>query len=488
MGAADRLDEFFEVSEEGSSIRTELIAGVTTFLAMAYIIVVNPSILLGAIVGFDEDGGLNPETTIDGATYTAGEVFQMLAIATILASVLATLVMALYARRPFGLAPGMGLNAFFAFTVVLAMGIPWQVALAAVFVEGIIFIAITALGVRRYVIELFPEPVKFSVGAGIGVFLLFLGLQEMEVVVPYPEGTLVELGNIAQSPVALLGLAGLALTLMLWARGITGSLIIGILTTTLAGWALILANVVDEAVLGPEALVDEETGQLSFETVLSPQYDITPLAGAFVEGLSQADAFTFALVVFTFFFVDFFDTAGTLIGVSQFGGFLDEEGDLPEIEKPLMADAVGTTFGAMVGTSTVTTYIESSTGIEEGGRTGLTALVVAALFALALVAVPLVAAIPTYASYIALVVVGIIMLQGVLDIDWSDPAWAVSAGLTITVMPLTASIANGLAAGIIAYPLIKLAMGEVREVHLGQWVTALALVGYFYVTTSGMVG
>ncbi|MCH7659569.1 MAG: NCS2 family permease [Euryarchaeota archaeon] len=458
MGTGERLRAYFDVEEQGSDVRTELIAGITTFLAMSYIILVNPTILAEAI-------------TVEG--YSTQEVQQMIAIATIVAAVVATLVMALYARRPFALAPGMGLNAFFAFTVVLGLGVPWQTALAAVFVEGLIFIAITAVGARKYVIELFPEPVKFSVGAGIGIFLLFIGLQEMQLVVA-DEATLVTLGDVAANPVAGLGVIGLVATFVLWARGIKGAIVIGIVGTALTGWLLTFVGVFERGVVTPE-------------TLASPQYDITPLAGAFIDGLADIDPLTFTLVVFTFFFVDFFDTAGTLIGVSQFGGFLDEEGDLPEIEKPLMADAIGTTVGAMLGTSTVTTFIESSTGIEEGGRTGLTALVVSALFLLSIVAVPLIAAIPAYASYLALVVVGIIMLQGVLDIHWDDPAWAVSGGLTITVMPLTYSIANGLAAGIIAYPVIKAAMGDSGNVRLGQWALAAALVGYFYVQTSGML-
>lgn len=457
MGIGERVGAYFDVGSQGSDVRTEAIAGITTFLAMSYIVLVNPVILAEAI-------------TIEG--YSTQDVQQMIAIATVLSAFVATLVMAVYARRPFALAPGMGLNAFFAFTVVLGLGIPWQTALAAVFVEGLIFVAITAVGARKYVIELFPEPVKFSVGAGIGIFLLFIGLQEMQLVVA-DESTLVALGDVAANPVAGLGVLGLAVTFVLWARGIRGAIVIGIVATALSGWILTFAGVFERGVITPE-------------TLASPQYDITPLAGAFLDGLADIDPLTFSLVVFTFFFVDFFDTAGTLIGVSQFGGFLDDEGDLPEIEKPLMADAIGTTIGAMLGTSTVTTYIESSTGIEEGGRTGLTALVVAGLFLVSLVAVPLIAAIPAYASYIALVVVGIIMLQGVLDVDWNDPAWAVSGGLTVTVMPLTYSIANGLAAGIIAYPVIKSAVGDLEDVRPGQWVLAAALVGYFYVQTSGM--
>ncbi len=471
MGVSETLAEFFEFDEHGTDFRTETIAGVTTFLAMAYIIVVNPSILTPAIFGEPPDAlGPDSTTTIGAETYTFLEVQQMLAVVTILASIIAIVVMAFYAKRPFGLAPGMGLNAFFTFTVVLLLGVPWQVALAAVFVEGLLFIALTAVGARQYIIELFPEPVKFAVGAGIGVFLLFLGLQEMQLVVAY-DATLVQLGNVLESPIAAFSLAGLVFTLLLYARGVRGSIIIGVLGTAIAAWVVTLAGLVEPGTITPESGVG------------GVQYDFTPLFWGFVDGLGMIgeDPLVFALVVFTFFFVDFFDTAGTLIGVSQIAGFLDDKGDLPDIEKPLMADAVGTTAGAMIGTSTVTTYIESSTGVEEGGRTGFTALVVGACFLVSLAAVPLITAIPTYASYLALVVVGIIMLQGVADIDWQDPAWAISGGLTITVMPLTTSIANGLAAGIISYPLVKSAMGDPRDVSLGQWVLAVTFIGYFLV-------
>jgi AGZA family xanthine/uracil permease-like MFS transporter len=482
MSVTDSLSEYFEFDEHETDLETETLAGVTTFLAMAYIIVVNPSILAPAIVGgFTDEGAPIQETTIAGEVYTYGQVVEMLTVVTILASVVAILVMALYANRPFGLAPGLGLNAFFTFTVVLILGVPWQVALAAVFVEGVIFIFLTAVGAREYIIRLFPEPVKFAVGAGIGVFLLFLGLQEMQVVVT-DDATLVTLGNVVQSPVAALSLLGLVFTLLLYARGVSGSIVVGILATAAAGYALTLAGVVERGVLEPNTVQQvQENGVGSL--LFGVQYDFTPLVFGFLDGLGLIleDPLTFALVVFTFFFVDFFDTAGTLIGVSQIGGFLDESGDLPEMDKPLMADAVGTTAGAMMGTSTVTTYIESATGVEEGGRTGFTALTVGALFALSLLVVPLVSAIPTYATYIALVVVGIIMLQGVADIDWEDPAWAISGGLTITIMPLTASIANGLAAGIMSYPLVKAAIGERADVSPGQWTLAALFVVYFAV-------
>jgi AGZA family xanthine/uracil permease-like MFS transporter len=487
MGALDSLATYFEFEKHDTDLRTETLAGATTFLAMAYIIVVNPVILMPAIMT-DPPAGMGE-----------AEVLQMLAVVTILASVVAILVMAFYARRPFGLAPGMGLNAFFAFTVVLGLNVPWQVALAAVFVEGVLFIVLTAVGARRYVIELFPEPVKFAVGAGIGVFLLFLGFLEMGVIAPYtdaegnPTGTLIELGNFLVEPTAIVAVAGLALTLFLYARGVTGSIVIGILSTAVVGWLVALFVPGQEGTFAPPETIGviREQGFAAF--LFDVQYNFLPLVEGFVQGLGQIseNPLVFLLVVFTFFVVDFFDTAGTLIGVSGIAGFLDENGDLPEIDKPLMADAIGTTVGSMIGTSTVTTYIESSTGVEEGGRTGFTALVVGLLFLAALVVVPLISLLPLYASYIALVVVGIIMLQGVADIDWNDPVWAISAGLTITVMPLTASIANGLAAGILSYPLIKSATGERRDVSLGQWVLALTLVVYyvlFFLADGGFVG
>ncbi|KDE60052.1 uracil permease [Halostagnicola sp. A56] len=491
MGVRETIAAFFGFDEYGTDLKTESIAGLTTFLAMAYIIVVNPSILTDAILYDHATGEIQSTTMIQGTEYTANELFQMIAVVTILASVVAMVVMALYANRPFGLAPGMGLNAFFTYTVVLILGVPWQLALAAVFVEGVVFIALTAVGARKYVLELFPEPVKFAVGAGIGVYLLFLGLQEIQLVVPHDD-TFITLGNVLQSPVAALSLVGLTVMLLLYARGVKGSIVIGIVSTAIAGWALTLAGVVQPDVLTPAGSYDSVTNEGIVSMLGSVQYDFTPLFWGFVDGLGMIteDPLVFAMVVFTFFFVDFFDTAGTLIGVSQIGGFLDEDGDLPEAEKPLMADAVGTTVGAMIGTSTVTTFIESSTGLEEGGRTGFTTLVVAGFFALSLLIVPIISAIPQYATYLALVVVGIIMLQGVADIDWNHPAWAISGGLTITIMPLTTSISNGLAAGIITYPLVKSAVGEYRDVSLGQWLLAISFIVYFvayFAVQAGMV-
>jgi len=465
------LQSYFNLGEHGTDVETELVAGLTTFFAMAYIIVVNPAILSQAI-------------QIEG--YTDTEVFQMIAIVTIVTSAIAMVVMGLYANRPFGLAPGLGLNAYFAFTVVLGLGIPWQTALAAVFVEGVIFIILTATGAREFIINIFPEPVKFAVGAGIGVFLLLIGLQELQVVVA-DEATLVTLGEIGSNPIALLGALGAALILILWARGTTGAILIGVLATAIAGYVLTFAGVVAPGVLVDRAVLTQvsEDGLVSMVTGI--QYDITPLAGAFLDGFQTVDPVTFGLVVMTFFFVDFFDTAGALIGIGQYGDFLDEDGQLPEISKPLMADGIGTTIGAMLGTSTITTFIESSAGVEAGGKTGLTAITIAGLFILMIPLVPLAAAIPTYASFSALVVVGIMMFKGVADIDWNDPSWSVPAALTVTVTPLTYSIANGIAVGIISYPVIKTMVDGPRDVTVGHWTMAVTLTVYFYIQTSGIL-
>ncbi|MWG34868.1 NCS2 family permease [Halomarina oriensis] len=474
---------FFEFDRYGTDLGTEVTAGVTTFLTMSYIVFLNPAIL-------------GPAITVPGMS--DGAVRSMLAVVTILSAVVATTVMALYANRPFGQAPGLGLNAFFAFTVVLGLGVAWQTALAAVVVEGVVFVLLTAVGARKFIIEAFPEPVKFSVGAGIGAFLALIGLEEMGIVVN-DDTTLVTLGNVASDPIAIVSIVGLFLTLALYARGIRGSIVIGILGTTVLGSLVTMAGLVSTGTVAPSFVVPLRLGldplvvSGGFDwaalqsQLFGAQYDISPLAGAFVTGLSGVEPFSFALIVFTFFFVDFFDTAGTLTGVGQAAGFLDEDGDLPEIEKPLMADAVGTTVGGMLGTSTVTTFIESATGVEEGGRTGMTALVVALLFLVSLAFVPLATAIPLYASHIALVVIAVVMLGNIAAVDWDDITHAVPAGLTILVMPFTFNIGYGIAAGIVSYPLVKVAVGEWEDVRPTQVALALAFVVYFVVATGGVL-
>jgi len=475
MGLGDTLVDRFSLAEHDTTVRTEVLAGLTTFLTMSYIVVVNPAILAAAI-------------TIPGRS--DAQLVSMLAVVTIVSAAVATLTMALYANRPFAQAPGLGLNAFFAFTVVLTLGVPWQTALAAVVVEGLLFIFLTAVGAREYVISLVPEPVKFAVGTGIGLFLAIIGLQAMRVVAG-DSTTFLQFNPVfAADPVAIISVVGLFFTFLLYVRGTRGAILLGVLVTAAAGYVASALGAsafpADQAPEGTTLAAAALTSEAPLQYDLAA-YDITPLVGAFLEGLTNVDALTFALIVFTFFFVDFFDTAGTLTGVSQTAGFLDEEGDLPDIDKPLMADAVGTTVGGILGTSTVTTYIESATGVEEGGRTGLTALVVGLLFVCSLALVPLAAAIPLYASHIALVVVAVIMMRNITDIQWDDLTHAVPAGMTILVMPFTFSIAYGIAAGIISYPVVKFAQGELKSVSMGQWLLAAAFVCYFVVRTSGLL-
>jgi AGZA family xanthine/uracil permease-like MFS transporter len=459
MGLTDTLGAYFDVEERGSDVGTELLAGLTTFLTMSYIIVVNPAILSAAI-----DVGEN--------------TFQLLAVVTILASIAAMLVMGLYADLPFGLAPGLGLNAFFV-VVVTQLEVPWETALAAVFVEGVLFIVLTAIGAREYVIRLFPEPVKLSVAAGIGLFLALIGLEQMRVIT----GSVSLNPVIALDPIAILATVGILLTFALWARGVRGAIVGGILITSLLGYLVSAAGVQPLEGGADQGLVETATLAPGIDAVTygAAAYDVSPLLFAFVEGFQNVEALTFALVVFTFFFVDFFDTAGTLTGLGQAAGMTDESGDFPDIDEPLMADAVGTTVGGILGTSTVTTYIESSAGIGEGGRTGLTALTIAGLFLVSLAVVPLLSVIPSFAPYVALVVVSVMMLRNVTEIAWDDLVHAVPAGLTIMIMPLTSSIAYGIAAGLLSFPVVALAAGRRDEVHPGQWLMALACIGYFAV-------
>jgi AGZA family xanthine/uracil permease-like MFS transporter len=481
MALADTLAAYFGFEEHGTNLRTEVVAGLTTFLTMSYIVVVNPAILAGV-------PDAKPGIVLQGVD--PGVVQAKIAVVTLLAAAVATLTMAFYANRPFGQAPGLGLNAFFAFTVVGALGVPWQTALAAVVVEGVVFVVLTAVGAREYVIELFPQPVKLAVGTGIGLFLAIIGLEAMHITASDP-ATFLQFNPIfASDPIAIISAVGLFLTFALYARGVRGSIIAGIVVTT--GLSYLAAGLGYSApnpdLGGGAALYTPATLTGTTQVTYSAAgYDITPLAGAFLAGFADVEALSFALIVFTFFFVDFFDTAGTLTGVGHAGGFLDAEGNLPDIDRPLMSDAVGTTVGGILGTSTVTTYIESATGVEEGGRTGMTALVVGVLFLLSLAVVPLAAAVPIHASHIALVVVAVLMMRNITDVVWDDFTEAVPAGMTILVMPFTFSIAYGIAAGIISYPLVKAAKGDLSQVRPGHWALALAFVLYFFVRTSGLL-
>ncbi len=432
------LDRLFRLREHGTTPATEVRAGVATFLTMGYILFVNPQILAEAGMPADD-----------------------VTLATALASAVATLVMGFYANYPFALAPGMGLNAYFTFGVVIGMGVSYPVALAAVFIEGLLFLLLTAGGVRTAIINAIPQTLKTATMSGIGLFLAIIGLKNGGVIVDHPE-TLVTLGDV-QSPAVLLTLFGLVLMGALLTRKVPGALLIGILAVTLIAWLAGLAPGPSRWVMLPS---------LPRETLLAFDFSLL-LTGKFVT------------VVLAFLFVDFFDTAGTLIGVGQLGGFLDDEGRLPRANRAFAADAVGTTAGAMLGTSTVTSYIESATGIEEGGRTGLTAVVVAVLFVGALFFTPIITAVPAAATAPALIIVGSLMMKGMRSLPWGQHDEAIPAFLTIAAMPLTYSIANGIALGIVSFVLVKLFSGKPGEAHPLMYALAVLLMLYYGFVAGG---
>jgi AGZA family xanthine/uracil permease-like MFS transporter len=427
------LERLFRLQENGTTVRTELEAGLTTFLTMAYILVVNPLILSEAGV------------PIDGALF-----------ATAVSAAIGSVLMGLLANYPFALAPGMGLNAYFTYSVVLGLGVPWQTALGAVFISGIVFILLTLGRIRELVVRAIPLPLKLATGAGIGLFIAFLGLKNAGIVAASP-ATLVTLGEVTTLPV-LIAIVGLIVTAALMARGWKSSIIVGIVLTAVAAYLTGVATPPSGIVAVPDA---------------SGTFLAMDLKGALALGLFQ--------VIFVFLFVDLFDTVGTLIGLGAQAGFLTKDGELPRAQRALMADAVATSAGAVLGTSTVTSYIESATGVAEGGRTGLTAVVVGVLFLLAVFFSPLAAAVPAVATAPALIIVGSLMLKNALGIDWNDTTDAVPSFLTIIAMPLTFSIANGLALGFIAYPLIKLLAGRAKEVSpLVYVLAALFVLRYAY--------
>ncbi len=426
------IERLFHLQARGATVGGELRAGTVTFLTMAYILVVNPQIL-----------------------GQAGMPAADVAFATAVAAAVATAVMGLWAGYPFALAPGMGLNAYFTFGVVLGLGLSWQVALAAVFVEGVLFLLLAVTGVRASILRSIPRSLELAVTAGIGLFLAIIGLVNGGVVVDHPV-TLVTLGE-PSSDAVVLTVAGIAVTAALATRRIEGAILWGILVVAGAAWALGMAELPERIVALPA---------LPTETFLALDF----------RGLMSAGAIG---AVLAFLFVDLFDTAGTLIGVGRLGGFVDDDGELPRADRAFAADAVGTIVGSTLGTSTVTSYVESATGVQEGGRTGLTAQVVAGWFLLSLFFVPVLTAIPPVATAPALVVVGALMMRAATDIEWSDPADAVPAFLAIAAMPLTYSIANGIALGVVTFVSIRALSGRWREVHPVLAVVALALVAYY---------
>ncbi|MGB3309116.1 MAG: NCS2 family permease [Nodosilinea sp.] len=442
----NKIAEFFNFAALRTDFRTEALAGFTSFVTMAYILIVNPAILSNAIF-------LNE----------SGDLFGELVVATGLSAALATLVMALYAKLPFLLAPGMGINAYFAFTVVLGLGIDWRVALAAVFIEGIIFILMTITNVRSKIVEAIPDAVKHATTAGIGLFIAYIALQGAGIIVP-SEATFTTLGDLRSPPTAM-ALLGLAITAALFARRVTGALLWGILGTAVLAWIFRVAPWPEGIMALPQAPTD--------------------LFGQAFVGLGEllrTNIWEMVSIIFVFLFVDLFDTIGTLTGLGSKAGYIDADGKFPGVEKAFMADAVGTTAGAVLGTSTVTTYIESASGIAEGGRSGFTALVASGLFFASILFIPFLQGIPAFATAPALIIVGVLMMSGAKNIDWDDPAAAIAAFLTIIMMPLAFSIAEGLAMGLIAYPLIKACQGKTSDTTIGMWIlAAIFLLRYIFV-------
>lgn len=410
------------------TVKREVIAGITTFLTMAYILAVNPSIL--------SDAGMDK-----GAVFTA----------TVISSVLATLIMAMYAKLPFALAPGMGLNAFFAYTVVLTMGYSWQFALTAVFIEGIIFILLTLTGLRQKIVDSMPLVLRRAISPGIGFFIAFIGLKNAGIVSASP-ATFVTMGNL-HDPAVLLAAFGILLSAVLLIKKVTGALLIGILVTTVIGIPL---------------------GVTHFTSVLDVPPSIAPVVMKFE--WHNVLSFDMAICVLTFLFIDMFDTIGTLLGVSHRAGMVDEKGNIPHLTEAFMADAIGTAAGAMLGTSTVTTYVESASGVNAGGRSGLTSFTTAICFVLALFLAPLFLAIPAQATAPALVLVGVMMMTDVSKLHLGDFADAVPAFVCIALMPLTYSISDGILMGLITYVLLRLFAGRYRELKLGMIVLAVLFV------------
>ena len=410
------------------TVKREVIAGITTFLTMAYILAVNPSIL--------SDAGMDK-----GAVFTA----------TVISSVLATLIMAMYAKLPFALAPGMGLNAFFAYTVVLTMGYSWQFALTAVFIEGIIFILLTLTGLRQKIVDSMPLVLRRAISPGIGFFIAFIGLKNAGIVSASP-ATFVTMGNL-HDPAVLLAAFGILLSAVLLIKKVTGALLIGILVTTVIGIPL---------------------GVTHFTSVLDVPPSIAPVVMKFE--WHNVLSFDMAICVLTFLFIDMFDTIGTLLGVSHRAGMVDEKGNIPHLTEAFMADAIGTAAGAMLGTSTVTTYVESASGVNAGGRSGLTSFTTAICFVLALFLAPLFLAIPAQATAPALVLVGVMMMTDVSKLHLGDFADAVPAFVCIALMPLTYSISDGILMGLITYVLLRIFAGRYRELKLGMIVLAVLFV------------
>lgn len=422
------LQKLFGFDPKVHNVKTEILAGVTTFLTMAYILALSPNVLSAA--GMDK-----------GALFTS----------TVLATVLATFLMAVYAKLPFALAPGVGLNAFFAYTVCLTMGYTWQFALTAVLLEGFIFIILTVTNVREAIVNALPMSLKYAISAGIGLFIAFIGMQNSQIIVNN-DATLVSLGNITQGP-ALLGMIGLLITSILLILRVRGALLLGILITTIIGIPLGITNL--SGIVGMPPSVEPIFFKFEFDKIFTSEM---------------------AFVVFTFLFVDIFDTIGTLVGVSTRAGMVDKNGRIPHLKKAFLVDAVGTTAGAVLGTSTVTTFVESASGVAEGGRSGLTSFTTAVCFLIALFLAPFFLSVPGAATAPVLILVGLMMMSQVQKIDFGNYAESIPAFLCIIMMPLTYSISEGIALGMIAYVLLHLLSGKFKTITIASWILAFFFV------------
>lgn len=426
------LEKIFKISEHNSSVRVELLAGLTTFLAMSYIIFVNPSIL--------SEAGLD-----------WGAVF----VATCIASAFGCILMGVVANYPIALAPGMGLNAYFTYTVCLGMGVPWQVALAAVCVSGIVFVIFSVLKIREAIINGIPRSLKFAIGAGIGLFLTLIGMKGAGIVVDNP-ATLVGLGDI-KSPAVLLSLLGFFIIVALDHFRVRGAIIISILVLTVLSIIFGLSEF--KGIVGEIPSIAPTLMQMNFKDLFTP---------------------ALLSVIFVFFLVDLFDSTGTMIGVAHRAGLLNEKGELPRLNRALLADSSSIVVGSALGTSSVTAYVESAAGVAAGGKTGLTSIVVGILFLAALWFSPLVGSVPAFATAPALIFVGILMMKGCLEIDWNDLTEAAPAFFTIAFMPFTYSIANGIAMGFISYAVVKALCGKAKEVPVMVWIVSALWVAKFW--------
>ena len=464
-----RIDRFFQASQNHSSVRTEVLAGITTFITIAYILILNPQILADPYV-------------IMGDAAMAGKIANGVFIGTCIGAFIGTLLCALYARVPFAQAPGMGLNAFFAYTVVLGMGYTYGQALVVVFISGVFFIVITAIGLREAIIRSIPDAVKTAITPGIGLFITIIGLKNAGIVISNP-ATLVSLVDFSQWKIeeadlalmssALVALAGLVIMGTLHARKIKGSILLGIVAATLIGIPLGVTHISN---------LDMNIG-MKFRDFAEVSFVKMDFAGLFSGANMVETIFTVTMLVISFSLVNMFDSIGTLLGAAKQSGMIDENGEVIRMKQALMSDAISTAAGAMVGTSTVTTVVESSAGIAAGGRTGLTSLVTALMFLGAILFAPIVSIVPAAATAPALIFVGILMLGNIRDVDFSDMSNALPAFCTIVFMPFTYSIANGVAFGLITYCLMKLTTGRRQDVKvLTLAISVVFVVRYAFMT------